>query len=513
MLKNWRVLALVGGYGILFALLYRHTFPYLLSQWDSPDFNYCYLVPLVVAYLIWDRRDEFNRVPATVSWWGLLVVFPGLGLFWLGELGGEYFTLFLSLWLVAVGLLWLHLGGAKLKTIRFPLLLSLAMFPPPNLVASNLSLQLKLISSKMGVIMMQLMGMTAYREGNVIDLGFTRLQVVDACSGLRYLFPIIILGLILAYMFRGAWWKKAVLVLSTVPLVVLTNGLRIAATGFLFQFWGPAVAEGFFHDFAGWFTFMFVLGVLVPEMMLLKRIFPDRLGPNPAREAATAVGEVPGRALPLPAAVIGLLLMLVTVAAAQGIDFREKTPVKQPLAGFPLRIGEWQGIPQSLEQKYIDALDFSDYLLIDYRDPRGSVINLYIAYYETQRKGESIHSPSSCLPGDGWVFNDAGLTTVTINPEEGRQIRIKRAIIEKGDYRQLTYYWFPQRGRILTGMAEMKLFNFWDALIYQRTDGSLVRLITPVSKEETVELADRRLQEMTRTVVQLLDQYLPGKEG
>jgi exosortase len=111
------------------------------------------------------------------------------------------------------------------------------MFPPPNLVASNLSLQLKLLSSKIGVVLMQLMGMSAYREGNVIDLGFTRLQVVDACSGLRYLFPIIILGLILAYLFRGAWWKKVLLVLSTVPLVVLTNGLRIAATGFLFQFW------------------------------------------------------------------------------------------------------------------------------------------------------------------------------------------------------------------------------------------------------------------------------------
>jgi exosortase D (VPLPA-CTERM-specific) len=274
------------------------------------------------------------------------------------------------------------------------------------------------------------------------------------------------------------------------------------------------VAEGFFHDFAGWFTFMVVLGVLVPEMMVLKRILPDQRAQNPAApELSMAVGEMRGRGVSLPAAVTGLLLMLVTVAAAQGIDFREQIPVKQPLTGFPLEIGRWRGVRGALEQQYIDALDFADYLLIDYRDPQGPPINLYVAYYDSQAKGESIHSPSSCLPGDGWVFRDAGLASVAAGEGEGRRITVNRAFIQKGDVKQLTYYWFPQRGRILTSMMEMKLFTFWDALTRQRTDGSLVRLVTPIGPGESVEQADRRLQQMTRRLVPLLDQFLPGKDG
>jgi len=511
MSKHWRGFILAGAYGVLVAFLYHPALSYLLTQWDSPDFNYCYLVPLVVGYLVWDKRAELARVPAKVSWWGLLALLPGLGLFWLGELGGEFFTLFISLWLVVTGLSWLHLGGSKLRTVRFPLLLSLAMFPPPNIVAAHLSLQLKLISSKMGVILMQWMGMSAFREGNVIDLGFTRLQVVDACSGLRYLFPIIILGLILAYLFRGAWWKKTLLVLSSIALVVFTNGLRIAATGFLFQFWGPAVAEGFFHDFAGWFTFMCVLAVLVPEMMLLKRLFPEKAMASGAEPAGHAPGENgQRRGMSPPVAVAGLLLLLITLVASQGIDFREKIPIKQPLAEFPLQFDEWRGVRKDMEKQYIEALDFADYVMIDYRDSQGLPVNLYVAYYDSQRKGESIHSPSSCLPGSGWVFNEAGLTSLDIGGDQARQIKVNRAFIQKGDHRQLIYYWFPQRGRILTGVVEMKLFVFWDALLRQRTDGSLVRVLTPIGNNESVDQADRRLREITKKLVPLLDQYLPG---
>jgi exosortase D (VPLPA-CTERM-specific) len=511
---NWRSSALLGAYGTLLALLYHDALQHLLSRWNNEDYSYCYLVPLVVAFLLWSRRAGLQRVPRSASWWGLLALLPGLGLFWLGELGGEFFTLFISLWLVAVGLLWLHLGGALLLAARFPLLLSLAMFPPPNIIHSNLSLQLKLISSRLGVSLMRLLGMSAYREGNVIDIGFTQLQVVDACSGLRYLFPIILLGLILAYFFRGAWWKKLLLVLTAIPLVVLANGLRIAATGYLYQFWGKAVAEGFFHGFAGWFTFMFAFAVLLPEMWLLKRLGPPQAEEPPAQApVASCLRSTVKKRAPWTVALVSLLLLLATLTGAQGIEFREKVPVKQPLAGFPLQIGPWQGQRNALEQQFIDALDFADYLLIDYYDPQGHVINLYVAYYDCQRKGESIHSPSSCLPGGGWVFNSSGLVTVPLGDGDERQAQVNRAFIQRGGFKQLTYYWFPQRGRIVTGALEMKLWTFWDALIRQRTDGSLVRLVTPIGRDESVEEADRRLQEMTRRLGPLLEEYLPGKKG
>ena len=146
------------------------------------------------------------------------------------------------------------------------------MFPLPNFLHTKISVKLKLISSQIGVDMIQLYGLSAYREGNVIDLGFTQLQVVDACSGLRYLFPLLIMGLLLAYFYRAAFWKKIVLVISTVPLTIITNSLRIALTGIFFGIWGPKVANGFFHGFSGWFIFMTSLLILMFEMWILKKI-------------------------------------------------------------------------------------------------------------------------------------------------------------------------------------------------------------------------------------------------
>lgn len=516
MIRHWKPLLLTGAYAVGLFLLFANALEHLRSRWNSADFDYCYLVLPVVGYLIWEKRAQLKRAPRVTNWWGLALLLMGIGLFWLGELGGEFFTLFIALWCSVVGLCLLHFGWPIMKILRFPIGLSLAIFPPPNWVAFNLSLQLRLLSSKIGVLLMQAMGMTAYREGNVIDLGFARLQVVDACSGLRYLFPIVILGLILAYFLKGQWWKKVLLVLSSIPLVVFANGVRIAVTGFLYQFWGPMVAEGFFHDFAGWFTFIFALGVLLPEMYLLKRIPPKHIERTACPTGADDSAPVPVSGAGhrrLPPALISLSLLLLTILLARGVEFRERIPIKQSLSAFPLTVAHWQGVRTAMEQPFVEALHFSDYALIDYRDAEGRMINVYVVYYDSQRKGASIHSPSSCLPGGGWVFNESGVATIDLEPDPRRTLQVNRAFIEKGAIRQLTYYWFPQRGRQLTGLLEMKFFAFWDALTRRRTDGALIRLITPVAQNESVEQADRRLQEMTRRLLPLLDRFIPGEDA
>jgi exosortase D (VPLPA-CTERM-specific) len=265
-------LAKIAMYGLLLIGVYYSSLVVMISQWGREDYSYCYLIPFIVLYLIWEKRIKLVNLPSVSSWKGLIPLILGIAFFWLGELGGEYFTLYISFWLVMVGLCWIHLGWQKLKIISFPLAVILTMFPPPNFIYQKISVNLKLASSQLGVAMMQVFGMSAYREGNVIDLGFTQLQVVDACSGLRYLFPLIVLGILLAYFYKAAFWKKAVLVISTVPISIVVNGLRIALVGMLYPIFGPKVAEGFFHDFAGWFIFMVSLGILLAEMWILKKI-------------------------------------------------------------------------------------------------------------------------------------------------------------------------------------------------------------------------------------------------
>ncbi|RJR23039.1 MAG: exosortase, partial [Nitrospiraceae bacterium] len=266
-------------YGLLYAILlvvtYYSAYEWLIGyDWAREDYNYCYLIPFVVLYLIWEKKDRWSQEASVPSWLGLLVVMSGVILFWLGELAGEYFTSYLSSWLVVAGLLWTHAGWKKTKIMVFPLFVSLFLFPLPVFINTKLTFNLKLISSEIGIRIIQLMGMSAYREGNIIDLGFTQLQVVDACSGLRYLIPLFLMGILTAYFYRAALWKKIIITLSTVPLSIVTNSLRIAMTAVLYPSMGRAAAEGFFHDFSGWAIFMVSFATLLAEIWILGKIMP-----------------------------------------------------------------------------------------------------------------------------------------------------------------------------------------------------------------------------------------------
>ena len=535
---NWIKLVLTV---LLLYGLYYSTFSWLIiKDWSRDDYSYGYLIPPILIYLIWTKRGSLTGLSSIPSWFGIIPLSIGIAFYWLGELSGEFFTLYFSFWLITVGLCWIVLGWEKLKTISFALIFALAMFPLPNFLHTKISVKLKLISSQIGVDMIQLYGLSAYREGNVIDLGFTQLQVVDACSGLRYLFPLLIMGILLVYFYKARFWKKVIVVISTVPLTIITNSLRIALTGILFETWGPRVAEGFFHGFSGWFIFMFGLAVIIFEMWALNgfRTFRSfgllssskensdiesdsapqtsdfQFGSTEYDVSRTSNLRPPTGGLlkailrPLQF-VVAVILLAASLVLAQGVEFREKIPPNKSLSQFPLTIGQWIGKRESMEQRFINALDLSDYVIVDYKNSLGKQINFYTAYYESQRKGESIHSPATCLPGSGWTFNDAGTVRIPVTYKSNITMPVNRAYMLKNDYRQLSYYWFPQRGRILTNAYQLKLYAFWDALTRQRTDGALVRVITPVYKDENLENAEKRLQSFTRELVPELAKFLP----
>ncbi len=335
--------AVIALYALLLAGAYYSALTWLVTNdWVREDYSSSCLIPLVVVYLIWEKRAVLVNIRPAPTWKGMLAVVAGLLMYWLGELSGEFFSLYISFWLVLVGLVWSHCGTAMLKALAFPLTFLLAMFPFPNFINTMMTLKLKLLSSRLGVAMLQLYGMSAYREGNVIDLGFTRLQVVDACSGLRYFIPLIVLSILLSYYFKAAFWKKVLLVLSSIPIAVFTNGLRIASVGILYQYWGPAAAEGFFHDFSGWFIFMCSLGLLLLEMWVLKRIFRENRGRG-ARSEGTRNGKSEvelgsserkdaapvRRKAPAGQSIVAALLLAATILLSHGISFREKTPIIQ----------------------------------------------------------------------------------------------------------------------------------------------------------------------------------------
>jgi exosortase D (VPLPA-CTERM-specific) len=497
---------------MLFAVYLSPLEQLVFGDWGKEDYSHCWLIPFVLAYLLWEKRKEL-AVPSAGSWVGMAPFLAGVMLFWVGELGGEYYTMYLSLWLVVIGLVWLHCGWQKIKITGFAFILALTMFPLPYILNSNISLRLQLISSRLGVALLHIYGMSAYREGNVIDMGFTQLQVVEACSGLRYLFPLMVLSLILAYWLKGHIWKRIALFLSSMPIAIMVNGLRIAVTGVLYSLWGATVAEGFFHGFSGWLIFMLTIPVLLAVMWVLRRLPPassqatDKQQNSPQSDSTIGPRRSAFSSLLRPVFIIAILLLGATAVLSRTVEFREKVPIAKPLRDFPTQVSGWTGVKAPMEQQFIDALHFSDYAMLDYNNGQGKSVSFYTAYYESQRKGEATHSPESCLPGSGWLFREAGTVDVPIG--SGQSMRVKRAFMEKVGTKELIYYWFPMQGRTLTSLYEVKVYTFWYAFTRHRTDIALVRLITPAYQNEPPSETEARLQNFTKEIAPVLREYLP----
>ncbi len=505
-------------YGVLVFVLYRSALSRLVFlDWGRDDYSHCALVPFVFLYLLWEKRRRLEATGPSPSWAGFLPLAGGIGLFWLGELGGDFFSLYLSLWLVLVGLLWIHLGWRTVRTMGFALLIMPTMFPLPGFLDARLLLELKLASSRLGVAMLQAAGVSAHREGNVIDLGFTQLQVVDACSGMRYVLPLMVLSLLMAHWFRAVPWKKVALVATAVPLAILFNSLRIAATGILSSLWGPQAAEGFFHGFSGGLIFLFALPTLLLEMRLLKGfvraetgIFAAKgQGVGTAREDKARARVKPSlmRSLVQPVFVAAVVLLSAALALSHGVRFCKEVPLTIPFARFPSGLGEWTGVRRAMEARFIEALHPTDYLMLACRNDAGREVFFSALYYGSQRKGEAAHSPETCLPGSGWEVSMSG--TASIDGGNGKRMQVSRAVIARNGTVQLIYFWFPQRGRILTSLYQVKLFAFRDALVRHRTDGALVRIVTPVYGSEGPGTADKRLAGFVKVMNPVLEKHLP----
>ena len=210
-----------------------------------------------------------QQIEYKLNWLGGLLLVFGCFLILLGVLSATHSITQYGYIVSIISTALLFMGWKAFKIILGPLLLLFLMVPLPDFIFNNLSSDLQLISSQIGVAVIRAFGISVYLEGNVIDLGKFQLQVVEACSGLRYLFPLISLSIIAAFIYQAALWKRAVIVISSIPITVFMNSFRIGVIGVLVEYGGIEQAEGFLHDFEGWFVFMACMGLLLIEMWLL----------------------------------------------------------------------------------------------------------------------------------------------------------------------------------------------------------------------------------------------------
>ena len=207
-----------------------------------------------------------------------------------------------------------------------------------------------------------------------------------------------------------------------------------------------------------------------------------------------------------------LLVAALMLATAIGLQLHSQTevlPPRQSLTSFPAQTDGWKSTDEVLDEQTLDLLGHPEYLLRDYVDEgdREPPINLFVAYYPTQKVGETPHTPAHCLPGAGWAPTSREI--IAMSAPDGSLFPANRYVVSKTGDRQLVLYWFQAHGRRVASEYRLKYYLVWDSIRMHRSDGALIRLMTPMYLNESADEAQARMMRLGNQFLPLLDSYIP----
>ncbi len=486
----------------------------LVDRWSTQDeYSHGFFIPLISCWFLWMRREALMKSIGQPNWLGLVLVLGAVAMLILGNLSAIYILAQIGFIVALAGIVLTFGGFSLLWLCLLPLFFLLFAIPLPFFVDAALSWRLQLISSELGVFFVRMFNIPVFLEGNVIDLGEFKLQVVEACSGLRYLYPLLSLGFLTAYAYNAPLWQRVFLFLSTIPITIVMNSARIGMIGVLVNYWGIGMAEGFLHVFEGWIIFLACGGLLMGEIYLMAKLtsgrgfFESLQIPEISVMKASGTIETATNHKPMFAALTSLVLTAVMVfSIANRI---EVVPDRQRFVSFPKALGNWEGRTSFLKPRIELFLGLDDYILANYTSPEKPPVNLYIAYYKSQRNGVSPHSPQACIPGGGWLITSIDVHEYVLD-QDTVPVVYNRVVIQREDVKQIVYYWFDQRGRKIASEYKAKWYLLKDAILMNRTDGTLVRLVTTVYPNEDEKAADKRLAGFMAKLLPEIKNFIPG---
>jgi exosortase len=247
-------------------------YPDLVRKWvDSSDNSHGILVPFISMYLIWQKRHLLKTAELSGYRGGLVIIAVSMLLYLIGYAGSLDILSRLMLVFSLAGLVLFCLGKEIFKIIVFPIFFLFFMIPVPDTILLSVSFPLQLFATKISYFLIQLLSIPCLREGNILYFAQTQLEVAEACSGIRSIMAYIMLSILFAYFMDRGWWKKAIIILSAVPLALFANIARVTGTGILAHFFGGQVATGFLHEFSGMVVFALGFILLFGEFLLLNR--------------------------------------------------------------------------------------------------------------------------------------------------------------------------------------------------------------------------------------------------
>lgn len=276
---GFRHAATAAATGVGFVLLFWPAIVDLVTDWSTDD-NYShgfFIVPLAL-YFLWERRERLAAIPPAPSVTGLAVVVGGIAILLAGLLGADRFLPRVALIVVLVGAVLFVRGWATLRASAFPLGFLLLMIPLPAIIFNEIAFPLQLLASRAGEAALAVGGVPVLREGNVIILAHTSLEVAEACSGIRSLISLLTLGIVFGYFTDPRTPMRFAIALSTIPIAIVANAARVAGTGFAAHYYGPAAAQGFFHTFSGWLVFGVAFALVFVVTRILLKVAPEPAG-------------------------------------------------------------------------------------------------------------------------------------------------------------------------------------------------------------------------------------------
>ncbi|EFI35283.1 eight transmembrane protein EpsH [Desulfonatronospira thiodismutans ASO3-1] len=505
--KHW---ILAGAVLSVWVVLYLPYFGNMAGQWGHEDYSHAYLVPPVFLYLLWLSKDRFVWSTRDAGLWGFLIIICSMLVMSMGRLGSLETLIYFSMWMSLLGIFLFIFGTAVLRHITFPFAVLLFAIPLPAFLNNMVSFKLKLWSSALAEQILKLLSVPVFREGNIIDLGVTQLQVVDACSGLRYLFPTMLMAMLIGRFFLRSSTSRIILFALSPLLSLLSNSMRVAVTGVLARYIDPRLAEGFFHDFSGWLVYMFTLVFLGGVTLFLRKLETSRtMVQDDSAGRDTAVYSGYGIKRPMIKTAAILLVFISSLLLQSHMLHAQISPERKDFDCFPDRIAGWEGERLYLSQGILDSLWADDYVSGSFFHPEtGNSLHLLVSYYEAQTTRKTAHAPTSCLLGSGWLMQSRELAPPS--PVNGRDFPVQSMVMEQGGRRILANFWFDQRGRHITSEYWNKAYLFLDAVLMRRTDGALVRvemfMLPGQSREEAQVVLDGFVAELK----ELLGAYVPG---
>jgi len=468
--------------------------------WTDENYSHGLLVPFVIGFVVWNEWEAIRaRIGAPSVWLGGSLIVFAILLQIAGTLGAELFTRRISFVVMLAGIVVYFFGTRILNLLAIPFALLLLAIPIPQIIFNRIAFPLQIWASQMAVWAIRLFDVPTLRKGNVIDIlptGATQtisLEVVEACSGIRSLMTLVTLALILAYFTRGGGRalignfskpdlvRTVLLMVAAVPIAVLTNAARVAATGIMTFYYGKQATEGTVHNASGWLVYVVALGLLIGTNFLLRLILPTGIGDaNDENAGSFSITDIR-----LPAVLPIVALIVLGGVAVNWFVLRGEAEVERvKLTKLPEKLGEWQqkGSEIRFHASTESVLKTTDYTMREYILPTGRVANLYVGYYASQKSGATYHSPQNCLPGAGWVMKDPQY--IDIKRPDGTTFQANRYIVQNGTFNEVMIYWYQGRGRAEASEYADKFNTIFDSITRSRSDGSIVRVMTGVGHDE-----------------------------